>query len=314
MAIVKPKPHVSAALSHLRFGVSAAAATLAICATIQLLIFGFVHFTRARFAEPTHETAPISVVATAPAHAPGTTPLATTNGVALPPTGFQAAVVPRALSEWDASMHTLSDMTISAGVVSGLLLSIFCILGVVIAGGAGVPGVERAVSAATWALLVAAACLPWHDIMPSMMFRGAFGDYSTMTSLSDEVDAGAVQPIPMFAAYLVAPLACVCGSLLVLWRFRQALAEGVILTSVSELDERLEREISNIRVGGVTGQPNARAVAALNNAIGDRPGDDPDGPIPHNGAAGRKPRSSLSRLGRGWVNGDGPDTEFKRPI
>src|SRR5438105_614014 len=174
MSNFRPKPHVSASLAHLRVGVSGAGAVLAVCASVQLLIFGFVHFTHVRYAEARHEPAPIRVLAPPERPAVASTAAAST-GVTLAPSGFTPVAAARVVDEWDARLHTLSDMSVSAAVVAGLLLAAFCVMGVVIAGASGVPGVERAVSAATWALLIAAACLPWHDIMPSMMFKGAFG-------------------------------------------------------------------------------------------------------------------------------------------
>jgi hypothetical protein len=308
-----PRPHVSAALSHLRAGVTGAATALALCAAIQLLIFGFVHFTTLRYAQVTRNPLPIQVVA--PTRASAGPNAAPTSGAAPALAPFTPLATPKVVGEWDVRLRTVSDMTTSAAVISGILLAVFCCLGVAIAGGASVPGVERAVSAATWAMLVAAACLPWQDLMPSMLFKGAFGDYATMTTLSEEVDAGAASPFPLLASYLVTPLAALCGSLLVLGRFRAGVAEGVIVTSISELDERLEREIAGIRTSGVAGS-NTRAIAALNHAIGDKP--EPAGAkeLVANGAgaegAPRKRGVSLSRMGRGWMASE--DEEFKRPI
>jgi hypothetical protein len=313
MANFRSKPHVSAALAHLRFGVTGAASVLAVSAAVQLLVFGFVHFTHLRYAQAPHEPAPIRVVAPTPRPAVAST-TAVTTGTDLVPTGFVPVAPPRVVDEWDARLHTLSDMTISAAVVAGLLLAVFTVLGVVIAGSSGVPGVERAVSAATWALLIAAACLPWHDIMPSMMFKGAFGDYASMAQLSESVDNGTASVIPLLSAYLAAPMAALCGSLLVLGRFRQGLAEGVIATSMSEIDERLEREMAGIRSSGV-GAANTRTVAALNHAIGEKPGySGPPESLPHPAAAEapRKRGVFLSRTGRGVMASE--DEDFKRPI
>lgn len=324
----KPKPHVAPALAHLQYGVTGAAVVLALCAAIQLLVFGFVHFTQVRFEEPPHRAVPITVVTPGRPVAPplpsaGTGSLATgaalaaSNGQTPAPIGHAPAPTPRALGRWDASLHTLADMNASAAVMAGLLLCAFAILGVVVAGASAVPGVQKAVSGAMWSMLIAMTCLPWHDLVPSMMFKGAFGDYATMAQMSTAVDAGKASAIPLFAAYLLAPLAALCGSLLVLWRFRQGVAEGVIATSMSELDERLEREMAGIRIGGVAGQPTTRAVAALNHAIGETPEDEAAPANGHPALAGagngglRKVRSApLSKLGRGW---SAPDDD-RRPI
>src|SRR5690606_25613394 len=60
-----PKPHVSAALAHLRHGITACALVVVAAAVVQMLVFGFVHFTQVRFEEPKREVTaqPLSVVA-----------------------------------------------------------------------------------------------------------------------------------------------------------------------------------------------------------------------------------------------------------
>ena len=301
----KNKPHISAALAHLRSGVTATATALAVCAVLQFLIFGFVHFTTVRFSEPAHQPIPLAIAA--PAHAAVASNTAAANGGATTAAaGFTPITAPRALSEWDTRFRTASDMLTSAAVIAAFLLSIFAVMGVIVAAGSGVPGVERAASAATWALLLGAACLPWHDMLPSMMFKGAFGDYATMVSLSDSVEASTASAFPMYASYLLAPVATLCGAIMVLLRFRQGVEEGVIVSSISELDQRLEREIANIKVGGAASSA-PRAIAALNHAIGDKPEDpgDSDNSI-------RKSRSaSVPRIGRALI---GADDDSRRPI
>src|SRR5688572_1213761 len=51
MSHFAPKPHVSPALAHLRHGVTTCALALAFFATLQMLVFGFVHFTEVRWVD-----------------------------------------------------------------------------------------------------------------------------------------------------------------------------------------------------------------------------------------------------------------------
>jgi hypothetical protein len=109
----------------------------------------------------------------------------------------------------------------------------------------------------------------------------------------------------LFAVYLLAPVASLCGSCLVLYRFRSGVAQGVIVTSVSELDERLEREMANIRARGVAASSSPRAVAALNQAIGDVPTQvlAPETLAPASpSAAPKKPGLFGGRNGRGLLS------------
>jgi hypothetical protein len=58
--------------------------------------------------------------------------------------------------------------------------------------------------------------------------------------------------------------------------FRAGVERGVIVTTISELDEALEREMLEIRRRGV-GNNGPRAVGALNRALGDTPSSQPSG-------------------------------------
>ncbi len=298
------KPHVSAALSSLRHGVTFAALVVCCCALVQMLVFGFVHFTQVRYDKTERPAAvqPLSVVATH-AGAPA--------GEHQAPTDPQYNDInPRRLSGWDPSLHVVSDMAISVGVISTVMLATLCILGIAVAGGACVPGVDRAVSAGCWALVLALSCIPWRDVLPSMPFPGVFSGYEAMTSLSDAVDAGQASLGRLLAVYMLMPLASLAVSLLALSRFRTGVAEGIILTSVSELDERLERELATIRSRGVTANT-PRAVAALNEAIGEKPSAPPM-PIEPDPSAQR--RQSRPRGMSGMRPREDADEGYSRPI
>ena len=177
MANRPEKPHVSAALSRLRHGVTLAALTLCACALLQTLIFGFVHFTQVRYdkSERPVTAQPLSVVAPGHAgeaagfHAAAPTP---DPSVAPPPL--------HPLSPWDPSLHILSDVAVSVGVISTVMLATLCLLGVAISGGGAIPGVDKSVSAACWALTLALTCIPWRDVLYSMPFPGIFSAYEAI--------------------------------------------------------------------------------------------------------------------------------------
>ena len=232
-----------------------------------MLVFGFVHFTQVRYDKSERPAAvqPLSVI---PAHAGG--PAGQHQPPPLDPQYADLGGRPHMLSVWDPSLHIVSDVAVSVGVISTVMLAALCLLGVAVAGGGAVPGVEKAVSAGCWSLALALVCIPWRDVLYSMPFPGIFSSYDAMTSLSDSVDQGQASVLRLLAMHLLMPLAALAVSLLALSRFRAGVAEGIILTSVSELDERLERELSQIRARGVAAST-PRAVAALNEAIGEKP-------------------------------------------
>ena len=174
MASQPQKPHVSAALAQLRHGVSLAGFLVCVCALAQTLVFGFVHFTQVRFDKNDRPAAvqPLSVVAAPPAQRP---PLPVGSlGPAQPAPVNEPIPTPQVLSGWDPTLHVMSDMAVSVGVIATGMLAALALLGVAIAGGGAVPGVDRAVSAASWALALALTCVPWRDVFVSLPFPGVF--------------------------------------------------------------------------------------------------------------------------------------------
>lgn len=264
------KPHVSAALAQLKPGVTFACLILAASVFVQLLVFGFVHFTELRFEGARVESAPagslsvVPSVAIEPRREPATNPQAS---AAKPEAAPVATAAPRALSTINTVLHRISDLAVTAGTGSTAVLWILVFLGVVVGSSAQVPGVEKAVSAACWSLLLALACLPWQQVVPTTPFPGVFTAYATMTGASDAVDAGAASMGVLLAIHLVLPLAAFFVALLVLARFRSGIAAGVIIRSVSELDAAIEREAEEIARRGVS-LSGPRTVGALNSAIG----------------------------------------------
>ena len=302
-----PKPHVSAALVQLQRTITTAAMVVFACATVQLLVFGFVHFTQVRYAATQVGSQSLSVVGSAPppvvAGPRDREQLATSAGseqataepVAAPTTA-------RPLSKWDPALHMASDAAVTIGVISTFALMALTLLGVAVAAGNSTPGVEKAVSAGGWALILSFSCIPWSDVFASVPFAGVFGSYSNLTWMSQSVDLGTGSTLELISMYLLAPVAVMAASLLILSRFRAGVAEGVIVTSVNELDERLEREMATIRNRGVQAANTPRTVGALNRAIGERP----EAPLPAAAEPVRTASGAQPRVGRSWSPVDRP--------
>jgi hypothetical protein len=268
----KPKPHVSAALAHLRPGVTCASMAVAICVIAQLLVFGFVHFTEVRYEVPSAKATenvpqPLSVVPAVKIeprrdlHGAGAQPDTPT-----PP----AHAEPRRLSQYDRLLRMTSDMAAALGIASAVSLFMLIFLGVIVAGSASVPGVEKAVSACTWAMVLAIVCLPWRHLVPMAPFPGVFSGYTAMTDAAAGAKAGSVSTGALLGTYLVLPAAALVVGFMILARFRDGIAAGVIIQSVSELDLAIEREAGEIARRGIS-VSGPRAVGALNSAIGATP-------------------------------------------
>lgn len=326
-AMKKPKPHVSAALAHLRPGVTFASMVVALCVVAQLLVFGFVHFTEVRY------EGPAKVVSTAPQ------PLSVVPTVKVEPRRDPNAQAPqrqpetgppesegRKLSQHDRTLRRVADMAAALGVAGASALWVLVFLGVVVAGAASVPGVERAVSACSWALVLAIVCMPWRHLVPTAPFPGVFSGYTAMVEATGAVDAGTGSTAGLLGTYLVLPALALVVGFMVLARFRDGVARGFIVQSVSELDRAIEREAEEISRRGIS-VSGPRAVGALNAAIGSAENlenepparrvrnDDADSrsPTPARIADGL-PRPAPARERRFKPQVDEEDDDYRRPI
>lgn len=280
-----PRPHISTALQHLRFSVTAAAAALALCVAAQVVIWSIVHYTEARIVSLQPDTlgGPLQVVKAAPAEKPeAATKPASASGAsaAVPkseaPTSVATAAdsgvdVNQVPSATDLRLRRASAITQSLGVVLALLFGALIFQGVTIAGGASIPGVEKAVTAGTWSLIIVLACLPIAAVLPTLPFHGIFTSYDQMVRASEAYRAGAPGApgwFGFFGANFIMPVLMILAIGLVVWRFRSGVEAGVIVTNMSQLDEKLEREIRALKLGQLA---TPRALGALNAALGSAP-------------------------------------------
>ena len=275
--VFEPKPHVSSALQHLRFTITTAGGVLVLALITQMFILGFVHYTDARWTvlQPVKVQSPeLRVVETNTDSARSLTGRGSqldrerTQQDAEAP-GPVPADVNRVLNRTDRWFHVLSDLARAGGSVAAVVLALMMLMGVAVAGGASVPGVEKIVTASTWSLVVALVCLPTASMLPGLPFAGALPSYEWLTASSEALrhrTPGAPTGAEFLASALVAPLIVVVLTSMIVIRFHRGVEQGVIATSVSELDEKLRREMSSIKLGAVTAP---RSVGALNHAIGE---------------------------------------------
>jgi len=299
-----PRPHVSPALAHLRFGVTAAALVLGLCLVAQITVWALVHFTEVRtekIIEKAAPSGPLTIVRRAQNEPPPEPqpqgPTATRSGSQLT---IQSAPPPAPMVESKAPDITLTKVNPNAadvnlvptsgefllqkvarfvqsiGIVAAIALAVLAIQGAVVAGGGAVPGVDKAVGASTWALVVALLTLPLARLIPEFPLHGVFRPYAEVVADSAAYRAGgpgAPGAIAYFGAHIILPAMLALATLVIVFRFRAGVEEGIIVTSASQLDEKLEREIRSLKLGQLS---SPRAVGAFNAAIGE---------MPHNGPA-----------------------------
>lgn len=323
------RPHVSAAIRQLRGWVTLCAIVLAVSAGAQALVYAFVQFTDVRYVEvrQVRTEVPLRVVTSGEV---GGSEQVGSGGFA----GGVRATVPetssktvRILSGTNAWLDRTSSLACAAGLMSAVMLAVLTLLGVVVAGGACVPGVERVVTAGVWSLVLALLCLPWASIAPGVGVPGILVGYEAMTEAVDKgFTAGRTMgTLAGIAQWVVAPMVTMFAALGICLWFRAGVERGVIATSPSEFDRAVEREVEMIAKRGVaSGAP--KALGALNRAIGDEATAVPPSP-PQVNAVERALQEaatiadSMTREAGSATGGAGPrrpravaDADFKRPI
>lgn len=257
-----PRPHIAPGLEHLRGWVTLAASVAVACALVQPVIFAFARYTDVRYAhlEPERVTAPLIVSGPVPAMpAPAARD------------ARDARVDPnRVRSAADRNMQIVTNVSAAAGTISAGLLALLCAWGVVIASGASAPGLDRLTRAGVWGTLLALAGLPWASFGPehNALMPGIYAVYSTLTLAAEA--GGALSGVLLHVGLPL--LAALMSGLVIVW-FRSGTDRGVIVTSVSQLDELIEHEAAQVAARGPSAiRPGvARAVGTLDRAIGERP-------------------------------------------
>jgi len=288
-----PRPHISAALQHLRFGIAAAALVLSLSLVGQILIWSFVHFTEVRVVQ-LEEPAPDDQYEVVRRAQPSRTTVGTISGISsgasvgssaktgsAEPTAASADQQPivttqggidpnRVESATSRKLRHAASLAQTAGVISSVLLLLLMMQGVVIAGGGGVPGVEMAVTATSWSIVIALVCIPLGNLLPNTPFQGVFSSYDTIVAESEAYRSnrdGAPGIIGVYGMHVALPVLLLIGLAAAVLRFRAGIERGVIATSVSEAHERIEREIRSRKNLGE--MAHSRAMGALNSTVVD---------------------------------------------
>lgn len=308
------KPHISPALFALRNWVTAAAILVAIGSLTQLLIFSIAKFTEARTdqLEGQPNNAIVQPRAAAPPAAPA--PADSRETASAQPQKSRPAthganarlrgepVDPNTVrSVTDRNMELATAAIGAMGLISLIVLLSTTALGAAVASAGAVPGVEYSVRAFVWTGVILGLCTPWADLAGTTMYDGVFCSYATLTRAAD-TGGGAAN-----VSHIIVPTVTLVLAGLVAFWFRRGTVAGIILTTLSEVDEALEREMAAIRARGVgrlnpggRGDVIQQAIAPERVAV-------PEAPV---AASHRVERRSMTdrRVAREV------DEEFKRPI
>jgi hypothetical protein len=244
--------HAAPVLVRLGRGATISSVFVAACLVLQMLVFGFVHFTDVRFEPAPAPEAPLRVV-TSKAQESAAAPA--------------AVLVPRIPSRWDGVMRNFANCGAWIGALATMMLVTQLALAVAVIASTAAPGIDRIVSGFHWGLLVAFASLPMQNLIPAFPTIGVFVGYDTMAAASERaVGAGGD---PMLVVSLAAvPFVALFALIFANARVRQGIHAGVLVRSVSQFDQRIEEEIARVRAEGVGSNIGPRAVGVVGAPVG----------------------------------------------
>ncbi len=278
MHLHQAQPHVSEAVKHVRGWVTILSVLVAVCCLTQMLTYGFVSYTGVRFTDATKVTPlgerSLQVLAPTETEDQAADQKAAASSTTIATGGVRSKAIekgrevapPRVRSAMDTAMSRINLFATAAGPLACVMLAVLVLLGTVIAGGANIPGVEKTVTASTWAMVLGLLCVPWASAFPHVRVPGVFAAYRDLCAVADGLP-GAASTTTAFFQWIVMPIVAASLSMFVMGLYRVGVERGVIATAPSHFDTAIQREMSDIARRGVA-PVGGRAVGVLNRAIG----------------------------------------------
>lgn len=237
---------VAAALRQLRSSVGLSCWLIGGTILVQLVVWGLVSFTDLRWTElkPGEGEAPL-VVSASEVRAQS---FRSALDDKTPAEAAAEAVNPnRMLTGADRTLAVATSLASGFGVLAVLTVVPLVGLGVLLAASSATAGVEKAVSAFGWSLVVLLLALPLGGLVGLPWQGGAMYRYSELTA---QIDAAAAEPVGLgivfYAKFVALPLTCLIGTMLIANRFGAGVEAGVLRKENLVLDQTLEQEAGNI--------------------------------------------------------------------
>lgn len=259
-----PTRHSALALAQLRNSVAACCWVVGVALLIQVLTWSLSSFTDLRYRniQATAESAAPRVLS--PEEVRRQAIQSKQNGpVTL---DHDEVEVNRVFSRYDRYFMIQTDLASGLGILASVALLPLLGLGVVLAAGASVPGVDRTVGSFIWAIVIAMLVLPLGSFIEAMPFNGLFASYDSMMAEVERFRAGDGGGVVFFGKYLLLPVACMAGIAAVGLRFRSATIAGLMPREDYRLDPELEKEVANTKASSLVGG-GGRTAGAFTAAI-----------------------------------------------
>ncbi|MHC4108904.1 MAG: hypothetical protein ACYSTY_12550 [Planctomycetota bacterium] len=260
-----PARHISLALGRLRLGIALCCWAIGLALLAQMVVWSLATFTDLRYAE-LHDTsaAPRVVTSDAPRRPSGALRSANDDK------DKRRGEVPdpnRVFSTADQIFDHTVTFAAAGGKLACVAMLLLLVVGVILSATSALPGVEKTVSALTWAVVMALLTLPLGEVMDLPWREGAFSSYFYMTEqieLAHDKTEGVGFTIAFYVRFLVYPAACVLMAVMVGMRFGAG-TEAARLPDEHKLDPELEKEAGGIQVSSLHG---GRSAGALSRVVG----------------------------------------------
>lgn len=321
------RSHISDALVQLRRCMLGAVVVVFVSLLIHVLAVGFVHFTDVRFIERSSgaEQAPRIVQST------GVAPGVDLDKDQFDPTkhkrpissaqiqGSDSKPTHLVIGPWDDGLRITNDISGAVGIFASWAIVLLAVLGVQVSAGGGVRGVHHMVSTCLWALGIAIFATPWDEALPSSPIPGVLIHYASVIEASG-LATQHVHVIEFYLSSFVLPATLMVGSLVCAWKFTKGVEAGMYVPEATPFDIAIDREISEIRAGNISGL-GGRTAGALTNAMSKNtkpePGPSVDDAFPDRnkpGATHSDERKWVSHNDRAASKPNTSESGFRRPL
>jgi hypothetical protein len=258
MSPVTPSHAASPALLALHRGVTICGLVFALTVAVQGLAFGFAHFTSARYTnvtapKPANDDKALRVVETPPKKR-----ISLEEAIQDPPE------TTRQLGAGDSTLRAASETACALGLISVFVLLAQSWMAVVVASGAAIVGVQRAVFGATLVTTLFAMSIPWSSAVPASTVTGFLCGYTPMILASEAGKAGARSELAVVLIHGVSPMVAIGLLVWAVSSIRLGISAGILQ---HRLDPVIEAELAAVRDRGASSVYGTRAAGDFDRAI-----------------------------------------------
>lgn len=260
MSPVTPSHAASPALLALRRGVTVFGVIFALAVALQGLTFGFAHFTSARYANVTaapSDEKSLKVVETPPK-----------KRISLEEAIHDQPETSRQLGAGDSTLRAVSEAACALGLISAFVLLAQSWMAVVVASGAAIVGVQRAVLGATIVTTLFAMSVPWSSAVPASTVTGFLCGYTPLTMASEAGKAGSRSELAVVLIHGVSPMIAIGLLVWAISSIRLGIAAGILN---QRLDPVIEAELAAVRERGASSVYGTRAAGDFDRTISASP-------------------------------------------